>query len=73
VFERCRPILEILGDPARIVRVGGHGAGYIAKLLVNLLWFGQAVATDEGTERSTANSPPSRYSKKRPALHLRDR
>jgi 3-hydroxyisobutyrate dehydrogenase len=47
VFERCRPILEILGDPRRIVRVGGHGAGYTAKLLVNLLWFGQAVATAE--------------------------
>jgi 3-hydroxyisobutyrate dehydrogenase len=47
LFERCRPILEILGDPARIVRVGGHDAGYTAKLLVNLLWFGQAVATAE--------------------------
>jgi 3-hydroxyisobutyrate dehydrogenase len=31
----------------RIVHVGGHGAGYTAKLLVNLLWFGQAVATAE--------------------------
>jgi 3-hydroxyisobutyrate dehydrogenase len=47
VFERHRPLLRILGDPARTVRVGGHGAGYTAKLLVNLLWFGQAVATAE--------------------------
>jgi 3-hydroxyisobutyrate dehydrogenase len=47
VFQRCRPVLEILGDPRRIVRVGGHDAGYTAKLLVNLLWFGQAVATAE--------------------------
>jgi 3-hydroxyisobutyrate dehydrogenase len=47
VFERCRPILEILADPRRVVRVGGHGAGHTAKLLVNLLWFGQAVATAE--------------------------
>ncbi|GLY85838.1 NAD(P)-dependent oxidoreductase [Actinoallomurus iriomotensis] len=47
VFARCRPILEILADPAQIVRVGGHGAGHTAKLLVNLLWFGQAVATAE--------------------------
>jgi 3-hydroxyisobutyrate dehydrogenase len=47
VFERCRPLLEVLGDPARIVRVGGPGTGYTAKLLVNLLWFGQAVATAE--------------------------
>jgi 3-hydroxyisobutyrate dehydrogenase len=29
------------------VHVGGHGTGYTAKLLVNLLWFGQAVATAE--------------------------
>ena len=47
VFRRCRPILDVLGDPQRTVRIGGHGAGYIAKLLVNLLWFGQAVATAE--------------------------
>ncbi|WP_329141319.1 NAD-binding protein [Streptomyces sp. NBC_01476] len=31
----------------RITHVGGHGAGYTAKLLVNLLWFGQAAATAE--------------------------
>lgn len=37
----------LLGDPGQIVHVGGHGTGYTAKLLVNLLWFGQAVATAE--------------------------
>ena len=47
VLDRCRPVLEALADPKRIVRVGGNGAGYTAKLLVNLLWFGQAVATGE--------------------------
>lgn len=47
VLERCRPLLQVLGDPARIVHVGEHGTGYTAKLLVNLLWFGQAVATAE--------------------------
>jgi 3-hydroxyisobutyrate dehydrogenase len=47
VLERCRPLLQVLGDPARIVHVGGPGTGYTAKLLVNLLWFGQAVATAE--------------------------
>ncbi len=47
VLERCRPVLEALADPQRIIRVGGNGAGYTAKLLVNLLWFGQAVATGE--------------------------
>lgn len=47
VLDRCRPVLEALADPQRIIRVGGNGAGYTVKLLVNLLWFGQAVATGE--------------------------
>ena len=47
VVERHRGLLEVVGDPERIVHVGGPGAGYTAKLLVNLLWFGQAVATAE--------------------------
>jgi 3-hydroxyisobutyrate dehydrogenase len=42
--ERYRAILETLG---RIHVVGGPGSGQIVKLLVNLLWFGQAVATGE--------------------------
>ena len=45
--ERHRALLEVLADPGRIVHTGGHGTGYTAKLLVNLLWFGQAVATAE--------------------------
>jgi 3-hydroxyisobutyrate dehydrogenase len=47
VVERHRALLAVLGDPGRIVHTGGHGTGYTAKLLVNLLWFGQAVATAE--------------------------
>jgi 3-hydroxyisobutyrate dehydrogenase len=47
VLDRCRPVLEALADPRRIIGVGGNGAGYTVKLLVNLLWFGQAVATGE--------------------------
>ncbi|MBV9917873.1 MAG: NAD(P)-dependent oxidoreductase [Solirubrobacterales bacterium] len=39
-----RRLLELLG---RIEHVGGHGAGYTTKLLINLLWFGQAVAVTE--------------------------
>jgi 3-hydroxyisobutyrate dehydrogenase len=39
-----RRLLELLG---RIEHVGGHGAGYTTKLLINLLWFGQAVAVSE--------------------------
>ncbi len=47
LVERHRRLLEVLADPQRIAHVGGHGAGYLTKLLVNLLWFGQAVATAE--------------------------
>ncbi|MGH3152299.1 MAG: NAD(P)-dependent oxidoreductase [Streptosporangiaceae bacterium] len=47
VFARHRDLLEILGDPGRVIHVGGYGAGYTLKLLINLLWFGQAVATAE--------------------------
>jgi len=44
VLERHRRLLELLG---RVEHVGDHGAGYTTKLLVNLLWFGQAVAVGE--------------------------
>ncbi|MGI8330518.1 NAD(P)-dependent oxidoreductase [Actinomadura scrupuli] len=47
VLARHRHLLEVLAAPEGIVHVGGHGAGYTAKLLINLLWFGQAVATAE--------------------------
>lgn len=47
VFERARPVLEGMGDPQRIFHVGGHGAGYAVKLLLNLLWFMHAAATAE--------------------------
>ncbi len=42
---RCRPVLETLCS--EILHVGPAGAGYTVKLLVNVLWFGQAVATAE--------------------------
>jgi 3-hydroxyisobutyrate dehydrogenase len=47
VFADQLALLEVLGDPARIRHLGAHGAGYTAKLLVNLLWFGQAIAAGE--------------------------
>jgi 3-hydroxyisobutyrate dehydrogenase len=47
LLERHRSLLEALADPGRITRMGGHGAGYTTKHLVNLLWFGQAIATAE--------------------------
>lgn len=45
--ENKRRLLEAIAEPAAISHLGGHGAGYLAKLLVNLLWFGQALATAE--------------------------
>ena len=43
--DRVRPLLELLGT---INHVGqGVGDGYVAKLLANLLWFGQVIAVSE--------------------------
>jgi 3-hydroxyisobutyrate dehydrogenase len=47
VLARARPLLEAMGDPERIFHVGPHGAGYTVKLLLNLSWFIQSVATGE--------------------------
>ena len=46
-LEQVRPVLEVIGDPREIRHVGGHGAGYTVKLLLNLLWFSSLVATAE--------------------------
>ena len=46
-FTRARPVLEAIGDPERIVHLGPAGSGYAVKLLLNLLWFIQSVATGE--------------------------
>jgi 3-hydroxyisobutyrate dehydrogenase len=47
-LARARPVLEALGDPSRLEHVGQRPAeGNAAKLLVNLLWFGQAAAVTE--------------------------
>jgi 3-hydroxyisobutyrate dehydrogenase len=46
-YHRARPVLEAMGDPDRIVHVGGNGTGYTVKLMINLLWFGHLVATAE--------------------------
>ena len=47
VVAQHRDLLEILASPGQLRHVGGYGAGYTAKLLINLLWFGQAVGTAE--------------------------
>lgn len=44
VLERRRTLLEALGT---IEHIGDHGGGYLAKLLINTLWFAQAVAVGE--------------------------
>jgi len=45
--QRLRPVFEAFADPTRIHHMGGQGAGYLTKLLINQLWFGQAVAVGE--------------------------
>ena len=47
VVAQHRELLKILASPGQLRHVGGYGAGYTAKLLINLLWFGQAVGTAE--------------------------
>ena len=47
LLARVRPLLAAVADPERITHLGGPGTGYTAKLLVNVLWFGQAAATAE--------------------------
>jgi 3-hydroxyisobutyrate dehydrogenase len=47
VYTRVRALLEAMGDPDRILYVGGNGAGYTVKLMINLLWFAHLVATAE--------------------------
>jgi 3-hydroxyisobutyrate dehydrogenase len=44
-YHRVRPALEAMGDPDKILHVGGNGAGYTVKLMINLLWFGHLAAT----------------------------
>ncbi|WP_055495401.1 NAD(P)-dependent oxidoreductase [Streptomyces sp. TP-A0356] len=46
-FRIALPVFEAMGDPDRILHVGGLGAGYTVKLLINLLWFSHLVATSE--------------------------
>ncbi|QNE21430.1 NAD(P)-dependent oxidoreductase [Kribbella qitaiheensis] len=45
VLDRVRPILGCFAG--QIHHMGEAGSGYLTKLLINLLWFGQAVATGE--------------------------
>jgi len=46
-FAAARPLFDVLGDPERVLHVGGHGAGYTVKLAINQLWFMQLVSIAE--------------------------
>jgi 3-hydroxyisobutyrate dehydrogenase len=46
-YLRMRPLLEVMGDRERIMHVGGHGAGYTVKLMLNLLWFASVTLAAE--------------------------
>lgn len=46
-LSRVRPLLDVMGDPERVLHVGDPGAGYTVKLLINLLWFSHLVASAE--------------------------
>ncbi|MFC7788080.1 NAD(P)-dependent oxidoreductase [Microbacterium sp. MAHUQ-60] len=45
--ERLLPVFHAMGDPERVLHVGGHGAGYAVKLMINQLWFNHLIATAE--------------------------
>lgn len=47
LVARHERVLHALADPSRVFHIGPLGHGYLAKLLVNLVWFGQAVAVTE--------------------------
>jgi 3-hydroxyisobutyrate dehydrogenase len=46
-FGRSLHLLEAMGDPLQIYRLGPSGSGYAVKLLLNLMWFMHAIATAE--------------------------
>ncbi len=50
----ARSLLLGLGAADRLRHMGGHGAGYLSKLLINQLWFGQAIALAEALSLATA-------------------
>jgi 3-hydroxyisobutyrate dehydrogenase len=47
VLDRHRVLLEVMAKPDSIWHMGGAGSGTTTKLLVNFLWFTQAIATGE--------------------------
>jgi 3-hydroxyisobutyrate dehydrogenase len=46
-FARAQSVFEAMGEPDRIFYLESPGAGYAVKLLLNLMWFIESVATAE--------------------------
>lgn len=55
VEPRVREVLEPLGRPLDPIAGRTPGAGHVAKLLANGLWFGQALAVTEALLIGRAN------------------
>ena len=47
LLDQHRALLECFADANRINHCGASGAGYLTKLLINQVWFGQAAALAE--------------------------
>lgn len=47
LVARHEAVFHAVAEPAKVCHIGPLGHGYLAKLLVNLVWFGQAVAVTE--------------------------
>ena len=50
----ARPVLSHLATPDGVRHMGPRGTGYLTKLLVNQLWFGQSVAVAEAVALAAA-------------------
>ncbi|MGH9034481.1 MAG: NAD(P)-dependent oxidoreductase, partial [Acidimicrobiia bacterium] len=53
-FERARPVLEAIGDPAKLMRCGDVGAGLVVKLANNYLGAVGAAASAEALAMARA-------------------
>ncbi len=46
-ISKVKPIFDCLGDPSKFFYCGEWGTGYAVKLVLNMLWFNQFVASVE--------------------------
>lgn len=46
-LAKIKPLFDIMGDPAKYFHCGNWGTGYAVKLVLNMLWFNQFVASVE--------------------------